>query len=75
MQVSQDLLNDIQFIDDDRVYEVSCREGKHKFKLEVFAENYPTFKEMLDEYLEDEPGTAVIGIKPLTPDQYKATKW
>lgn len=71
MQVSQDLLNDIQFIDVDMVYEVSCREGSHKFKLEVFAEDYPTFKSILDDYLSNEPDTIVINIKPLTPEQYE----
>ena len=73
--ISQDLLDDIQFIDEDMVYEVSCRDKQHKFKLEVFAENYTTFKSMLDDYLEEEPCTQVFNIKAMTPDQYKSTKW
>ena len=73
--VSQDLLNDIQFIDDARVYEVTCREGKKKFKLEVFAENYLEFKSELDKYLDEEPNTQVNNIRAMTPDQYKSACW
>lgn len=76
MKVSSDLLVDLQLIDDTRVYEVSCVDSSHrKYKLAIFADNYLEFKNMLDQYLEDEPTARIDKIVPLTVDQYKAAHW
>ena len=76
MAVRSDLLVDLQLIDDTRVYEVSCvGSNRRKYKLAIFADNYLEFKDMLDQYLEDEPTTRIDKIVPLTVDQYKAAHW